>query len=78
MPIELHPETTKRLVATIKPDFFEDRSEEIGDLQATLPLDICVMEIGPVIHNKGTLDAQAHMTLVVEDLDSVVFLTELR
>ncbi len=76
MPIELAPETSKRLIAAIKLYFLEQRSEEIGDLQATLLLDFCLREIGPSIYNKGVRDAQAHLARVVEELDSVVFETE--
>jgi len=76
MPIELPPETTKRLIADIKLYFLEHRNEEIGDLQAGFLLEFCLKEIGPAIYNKGVQDAQTHLGRVVEDLDSVVFVEE--
>ena len=76
MPIELPPESTKRLIAAVKLYFLEHRSEEIGDLQAGFLLEFCLKEIGPAIYNKGVQDAQAHIGRVVDDLDSVVLAVE--
>lgn len=78
MPLELPPETSERLIAAIKLYFLEHRNEEIGDLQAGFLLEFCLEEIGPAIYNKGVRDAQVHLARVVEDLDSVIFETELR
>ncbi len=69
MPIELEPETGKKLVASIKRYFAEHMEEEIGDLKAGLLLDFCLREIGPCIYNQAISDAQVFMQEKVVDLD---------
>ena len=71
MPIKLSPETTKRLVASIKRYAAENLDEEIGDLKAGLLLDYCLKEIGPSIYNQAIADAQAYFTGRVADLEGV-------
>ena len=72
MPIELPPETTKRVIAAVKLHFLEHRNEEIGDLQAGFLLEFCLKEIGAAIYNQGVRDAQTYLSRLVDDLDSVV------
>jgi uncharacterized protein (DUF2164 family) len=69
--ITLPPETTKRLLASIKRYAAENLDEEIGDLKAGLLLEFCLREIGPPIYNKAIVDAQAYFTDRVADLDGV-------
>ena len=71
MPIKLSPETTRRLVASIKRYATENLDEEIGDLKAGLLLDYCLKEIGPSIYNQAIADAQAYFTGRVADLEGV-------
>lgn len=71
MPIKLSPETTRRLVASIKRYAAENLDEEIGDLKAGLLLDYCLKEIGPSIYNQAIADAQAYFTGRVADLEGV-------
>ena len=71
MPIKLSPETTRRLVASIKRYATENLDEEIGDLKAGLMLDYCLKEIGPSIYNQAIADAQAYFTGRVADLEGV-------
>jgi uncharacterized protein (DUF2164 family) len=71
MPIKLSPETTRRLVASIKRYAAENLDEEIGDLKAGLLLDYCLKEIGPSIYNQAIADAQGYFTGRVADLEGV-------
>ena len=47
----------------------EERSEEVGDLQAAFFLEFVLKEIGPSIYNQAVKDAQAHLHNAVADLD---------
>jgi uncharacterized protein (DUF2164 family) len=71
MPITLSPETTKRLVASIKRYAAANLDEEIGDLKAGLLLDYCLKEIGPSIYNQAIADAQSYFAGRVADLEGV-------
>src|SRR4029077_13348888 len=71
MAIRLSPETTKRLLASIKRYAAENLEEEIGDLKAGLLLDYCLKEIGPSIYNQAIADAQAYFTGRTADLEGV-------
>jgi uncharacterized protein (DUF2164 family) len=71
MPIKLSPDTTKRLIASLKRYAAENLDEEIGDLKAGLLLDYCLKEIGPSIYNQAIADAQSYFTDRVADLDGV-------
>ena len=71
MAIKLSPETTKRLIASIKRYAAEHLDEEIGELKAGLLLDYCLKEIGPSIYNQAIADAQAYFTGRVADLEGV-------
>ena len=71
MAIEIAPETTNQLKASIKRYIAENLEEEIGDLKAGLLLDYCVKEIGPAIYNQAIADAQAYFSGRVVDLEGV-------
>jgi uncharacterized protein (DUF2164 family) len=71
MAIKLPPETTRRLLASIKRYAAGNLDEEIGDLKAGLLLDYCLKEIGPSIYNQAIADAQAYFTGRVADLEGV-------
>lgn len=71
MSIKLSPDTTKRLIASLKRYAAEHLDEEIGDLKAGLLLDYCLKEIGPSIYNQAIADAQSYFTDRVADLDGV-------
>jgi uncharacterized protein (DUF2164 family) len=71
MAIKLSPETTKRLVASLKRYAAENLDEEIGDLKAGLLLDYCLAEIGPLVYNQAIADAQSYFTGRVADLEGV-------
>lgn len=71
MPITLSPDTTRRLVASIKRYAAENLDEEIGDLKAGLLLESCLKEVGPSIYNQAIADAQAYFTDRVTDLEGV-------
>ncbi len=50
MAITLSPETTKQLHASIRRYVAENLDQDIGDLKASLLLDFCLKEIGPVTY----------------------------
>ena len=71
MPIQLPPDTVKRLQASIKRYVSENLDRDIGNLQANLLLDFCLKEIGPSVYNKAVADAQAYFEARVADLEGV-------
>jgi uncharacterized protein (DUF2164 family) len=71
MPIQLSPDTTKRLQASIKRYVSENLDQDIGDLQANLFLDFCLKEIAPSVYNKAVADAQAYFEARLADLEGV-------
>jgi uncharacterized protein (DUF2164 family) len=71
MAITLSPDTTRRLIASIRRYAAENLDEEIGELKAGLLLDYCLKEIGPSIYNQAIADAQSYFTGRVADLDGV-------
>ena len=73
MAIELSPETTKQLQASIKRYFAENLDQDIGDLKAGLLLNYCLKEIGPSIYNQAIADAQAYFQGRVGDLEGVCY-----
>ena len=73
MAIELSPETTKQLHASIKRYFAENLDQDIGDLKAGMLLNYCLEEIGPTIYNQAITDAQAYFQGRVIDLEGVCY-----
>jgi uncharacterized protein (DUF2164 family) len=73
MTIELSPETTKQLQASIKRYFAENLDQDIGDLKAGMLLNYCLKEIGPSIYNQAIADAQAYFQARVGDLEAVCY-----
>ncbi|HEY5219856.1 MAG TPA: DUF2164 domain-containing protein [Gemmatimonadaceae bacterium] len=73
MAIELSPEATKQLRASITRYFAENLDQDVGDLKAALLLDFCLKEIGPSIYNQAIADAQAYFQARVVDLEGVCY-----
>ncbi len=69
MSIELSPDTTKRLIASIRRYFADELDQDIGDLKARLVLEYCLQEIGPSVYNQAIADAQAFFSRSVADLE---------
>ena len=69
MAIQLPPDISKDLHASIKRFFAEHLDEDIGDLKARLVMDFCLKEIGPSIYNKAISDAQKYFHDRVLDLE---------
>jgi uncharacterized protein (DUF2164 family) len=57
MNIKLPREQKQQLIERVQNYFYEERSEEIGDLSAELLLDYMIKEIGPVVYNQAIQDA---------------------
>ena len=77
MSIELSPDATKQLRASIQRYFAEELDQDIGDLKADMVLDYCLREIGPSIYNQAISDAQAYFQARVTDLEAVCYQREL-
>lgn len=73
--IKLPREQKEALVKRVQTYFYEERSEEIGDLSAELLLDYMIKEIGPVIYNQAIRDAvktvSDRMVSLEEDLHAM-------
>lgn len=76
MAISLSKETRQALIDSLKRFFDEQFEQEIGDLKASLLLDFCLKEIGPIIYNRAVTDAQTYMRDKLADLDNSCFETE--
>jgi uncharacterized protein (DUF2164 family) len=65
-------ENKEQMMLKIKEYFYNERSEEIGDLGAQILLDYMIKEIGPHIYNQGIKDARSlieqKMVSIEEDL----------
>jgi uncharacterized protein (DUF2164 family) len=73
MAITLSPETTARLLASIKRYAAEHLEQDFGDLQARLLLDYCLQEVGPAVYNTAIADAQRYFQGRVADLEGVCY-----
>jgi len=75
MNIQLRKEEKEELMESIKEFFYEERSEEIGDLAAGNFLEFITKEIGPYFYNQGVQDAkhmvEMKMVSLEEDLLSL-------
>jgi uncharacterized protein (DUF2164 family) len=67
--IELPKHVRAQAVSSIQRYFQENMSEPIGDLAAGLLLNYFTEEIGPLIYNRGVIDAQTRMQQRVADLE---------
>lgn len=68
-------EQKEALIKRVQTYFYEERSEEIGDLSAELLLDYMIKVIGPVIYNQAISDAvrtvSERMVSLEEDLHAL-------
>ncbi|WP_025025527.1 DUF2164 domain-containing protein [Caldalkalibacillus mannanilyticus] len=75
MHIRIPKENKDQLIEEIKEYFYNERSEEIGDLAAENLLDFVMKEIGPSFYNQGVKDAremvEQKMMGIEEDLRSL-------
>lgn len=55
--IKLPREQKQLLIESVQQFFYEERSEEIGELSAELLLDHMLKVLGPVIYNQAIQDA---------------------
>jgi uncharacterized protein (DUF2164 family) len=69
MAIRVSKETKQQLVESIKRFFAEEMDEEIGDLRASLLLEFCLKEVGPIVYNRAISDAQSYLQDRVADID---------
>lgn len=73
MTIEISPDASKAAIASIRRYFAENMEEEIGNLAAGALLGFFLKEIGPLVYNQAVADAQAHLQVLVADLDVEVY-----
>ena len=74
--IEITEEAKHKLMESIKRYFLERMDETIGDLKASLFLEFCLKEIGPIVYNQAVSDAQAYMHGRIDDMDGSCYETE--
>jgi uncharacterized protein (DUF2164 family) len=76
MYIKLPKENKDQIIDKIKDYFYNERSEEIGDLAAENLLDFVLKEIAPYLYNQGVKDAKVmveqKMMSLEEDIQSLV------
>ena len=76
MAIEISEEAKHKLIESIKRYFLEHMDEAVGDLKASLLLEFCLKEVGPIVYNQAVSDAQAYMHGRVDDMDGSCYETE--
>jgi uncharacterized protein (DUF2164 family) len=73
--LKIPRENKEALIKRVQEYFYEERSEEIGDLAAEFLLDFITKEIAPVIYNQAITDAiklvGQQMISLEEDLHSI-------
>ena len=74
--IELNKQARAEAIASIQRYFREELPEPIGDLPAGLLLNFILEEIGPAIYNKAIADAQARLSMRVQDLSGELYSDE--
>lgn len=55
--LKLPREYKEQMIKRVQDFFYEERSEEIGQLSAEIILDYMIKEIGPIIYNQAIKDA---------------------
>ena len=73
MEADIPKETRDRLIGSIRRFFAEELEEEMSELHASLLLNFCLREIGPVVYNRAISDAQVLITDRVSDLADSCF-----
>ncbi len=68
MAIKLDDQTEQYLLGSIRQFFADELDDDIGDLKARSVLDFFVREVGPSVYNQAIADAQATVSLAVDDL----------
>jgi uncharacterized protein (DUF2164 family) len=76
MPIELPPDTLKKLQASVKRYAAESLDEDMGALKAGLLLDFFLKELAPTVYNQAIADAQAYFQARTVDLEGVCYVEE--
>ncbi|WP_141431781.1 DUF2164 domain-containing protein [Bacillus sp. 03113] len=75
MYIKLPKENKDLIIDNLKVFFYNERSEEIGDLAAENLLDFVIKNIGPYFYNQGVKDAkevcEQKMMSLEEDIQSL-------
>ena len=56
------------MISSIKYYFYNERSEDLGDLSAMMILDFIIDELAPEFYNQGIADAHIYMRDKLEDL----------
>lgn len=73
--LKLPRENKEQLINRIQVYFYEERSEEIGNLAAENLLNFMIKEIGPFIYNQAVSDAcklvEERMQSLEEDLHAI-------
>ena len=66
--IQLSKEQQELALEKIKDYFFEEREEQLGELQSRMLLDFIIEKIGPVIYNQAIEDMRKYMSERVDDM----------
>ncbi|MBN1857669.1 DUF2164 domain-containing protein [Candidatus Bipolaricaulota bacterium] len=73
MTIKIRADARERSIASIKRYFEEHLDQRVGDLKASMVLDFCLKEIGPVVYNQAILDAQSYLENSVAEIESTCY-----
>lgn len=66
--IKINKEKRQDMISAIQTYFLTERSEELGELAASLILDFFIEKLGPEIYNQGVYDSYKYMSDRIEDL----------
>ncbi|MCM3741535.1 DUF2164 domain-containing protein [Oceanobacillus luteolus] len=76
MVIRIAKETKEEMISSLKDYFYNERSEEIGELAAENMLHYFLEEIGPHIYNQGIRDAKAMVDQKMMNLEEDILSLE--
>ncbi len=76
MAIELSDEARAEQILAIKQYFFDEREEDIGDLQAGFFLDFVLEAVGPAIYNQAIKDSHSALQRMIAEFDTTLYVPE--
>jgi uncharacterized protein (DUF2164 family) len=71
--IELSREARQAAATSLQKVLAEELDVEAGALQAEMILDRIILDLGPVLYNRGVTDARAVVAAKAEDMDEALY-----
>ncbi|MDO3410870.1 DUF2164 domain-containing protein [Saccharibacillus sp. CPCC 101409] len=76
IPIKLPREQKLELIEDLQAFFYEERSEEIGEIAAEQLLDHMLQRLGPYVYNQAVRDAKAAVNEKIAQIEDELYALE--